>query len=55
VPVRVSVGEAEILADGAAVTMELFWAGNREASERVVTVERIEGAWRITDVDLPAE
>ncbi len=50
VPERVAVGEAELVGDGARVTVEMFWGGNTEPSERVVTLERIDGNWEIVDV-----
>ncbi|MFO7741723.1 MAG: DUF3828 domain-containing protein [Anaerolineae bacterium] len=50
VPVKVSVQEAEVAGDEARVTVEMFWGGNPESSERVVTLNRIDGHWEIVKV-----
>lgn len=50
VPVRIEVGEATVDGDEASVTVEMFWGGNPTPSERVVTLELIDGAWKITGV-----
>lgn len=50
VPVEVSVGEAELVGDEARVMVELFWGGNPEPSERLVTLSRIDGQWQIVEI-----
>lgn len=50
VPVELSVGDAVFAEGGASVTVEMFWGGNSEPSERVVTLERIEDRWQIVGV-----
>ena len=50
VPVEVSIGKGVFKEDGASVTVEMFWGGNSEPSERVVTLERIEDRWQIVGV-----
>jgi hypothetical protein len=50
VPVKVEVAEAELLGDGARVTVEMFWGGNPTPDERLVTLERIDGCQRIVEV-----
>jgi len=51
VPAEVSVGGTAFTEDGARVTVEMFWGGNPEPTERVITLERIEGTWQIVGVD----
>jgi hypothetical protein len=47
VPVEVQVGKAEMAGDEAQVGVALFWGGNPTPSERMVTVQLIDGAWNI--------
>jgi len=54
-PARIAVGEAEILGDEARVTLEMFWGGNPEPSERVVTLRRIDGDLAIVDIAFETE
>jgi hypothetical protein len=55
VPARIAVGEAELLGDGARVTVEMFWGGNPEPSERVVTLRRVDGSLKIVVIAPEAE
>lgn len=61
VPVEVAVGEwpsgtgLELVGDEALVIVEMFWGGNPEPSERLVSLKRIDGDWKIVDVALQAE
>jgi len=52
VPVKVEVGEATISGDEASVTVELFWGGNPTPSERVVSLELVDGQWKIAGVGI---
>ena len=52
VPVEVRVGEAEMAGDQAQIAVELFWGGNPTPSERTVTVQLIDGSWKIADVEM---
>lgn len=52
VPVEVRVGEAEMAEDETRVAVELFWGGNPTPSERTVTVQLIEGDWKIAGVEM---
>jgi hypothetical protein len=50
VPVKVEVGEAVLAGDRASVEVEMFWGGNPSPSERVVTLEMVDGEWKISGV-----
>jgi hypothetical protein len=50
VPVEVIVGEAELVGDEARVKVAMFWAGNPEPSERLVTLRWSDGCQRIVGV-----
>lgn len=52
VPVEVRVGEAEITGGEAQVVVELFWGGNPTPSERTVTVQLVDGEWKIAAVEM---
>lgn len=52
VPVEIRVGETQIGGDEAQVVVELFWGGNPTPSERMVTLQVIDGAWKIADVEM---
>jgi len=55
VPVEVAVGEAELVGEEVLVRVEMFWGGNPEPSERLVTLKQIDGRWEIVDVALQVE
>lgn len=52
VPVEVRVGQAEMVGDEARVSVELLWGGNPTPSERTVTVQLIDGDWKIASVEM---
>lgn len=52
VPVEVRVGEAEMEGGEAQVVVELFWGGNLTPSERTVTVQLVDGEWKIVAVEM---
>lgn len=49
---KVEVGEAIISGNEASVMFELFWGGNPTPSERVVSLELVDGQWMIAGVGI---
>jgi hypothetical protein len=52
IPERFTVGAAEVSGDRATVLVSFYWGGNPTPSRRRVTLELIDGAWKIVDVAL---
>ncbi len=50
VPVEIEVKESQVTGDTATVIVDMYWGGNPNPSERVVTLEGIDGAWLIAGV-----
>jgi hypothetical protein len=50
IPVEVRVGAVEMAGYEAEVAAELFWGGNPTPSERTVTLQLIDGAWKIAAI-----
>jgi len=50
IPVSVAVGCASVDGDRAEVVVDMFWGGNATPSQRLVTLKRLEGQWRIAAV-----
>jgi len=51
VPVKVEAGEATVSGGEASVVVAMFWGGNPTPSERIVTLEMVDGEWKIAGVD----
>ena len=52
VPVKVEVGEADMVGDEASVAVEMYWGGNPAPSKRMVSLVQVGGEWRIDGVTM---
>ena len=52
VPVKVEVGEAVVQGDEASVEVEMYWGGNPDPSERMVSLVQVDGQWKIAGVEM---
>lgn len=50
IPEQFTVEAADVSRSRAIVTIEFYWSGNPTPVGRTITLETIDGAWRITDV-----
>jgi len=53
IPVKFTVGGAELADDRAVVSVDLYWGGNPDPSVRQVELHLIDGEWKITGVSFP--
>lgn len=53
VPVKIEVSEVTLSGEEASVTVEMFWGGNPNPSERIVSLELMDSEWKVTGIEFP--